>query len=167
MELCYALMTHLNRFSINFQEIDSAKAKKCPTAFKKSIFSPCSVGSVIGFLNALWTFLIPQVKVKLCRFNFIPEYCLVSAHQARPGGTWAMIHLLTSRLLGPLGPDRRRPPAAQPESQAIMDNTTAAPRRNDDGGMWQIELSTNVHKVFTVPGDGPFYMYALFIVEST
>ena len=37
MELCYVLMTHLNRFSINFQEIDSAKAKKCPAALKKSI----------------------------------------------------------------------------------------------------------------------------------
>ena len=48
MALCSAQMTHLNRFSINFQEIDSAKAKKCPSAFKKSIFSPCSVGSVIG-----------------------------------------------------------------------------------------------------------------------
>ena len=107
MELCYVLMTHLNRFSINFQEIDSAKAKKCPAALKK-----CSVGSVIGFLNASRTFLISQVKVKLCRYNFIPEFCLVSAHQARPGGTWAMIHLLTSRLLGPLGllgPDRRPP----------------------------------------------------------
>ena len=41
-------MTHLNRFSINFQEIDSAEAEKNPAAFKKSIFSPCSVGSVIG-----------------------------------------------------------------------------------------------------------------------
>ena len=152
-------MTHSNRFPINFQEIDSAKAKKCPAALKK-----CSVGSVIGFLNASRTFLISQVKVKLCRYNFIPEFCLVSAHQARPGGTWAMIHPLTSRLLGLLVPNRR-PPAAQPESQATMDNTTAASRRNDDGGMWQIELSTNVHKVFIVPGEGPFY--ALFIVEST
>ena len=87
MALCSAQMTHLNRFSINFQEIDSAEAKKCPAAFKKSIFSP---RSVIGFLNALWTFLISEVKVKLCRYNFILEFCLLSAqqpngHQARPG----------------------------------------------------------------------------------